>query len=242
MMSQKATYGLAIISLVFGLITFTFPFILPTETVATLVHEDSVIEYMQALFFFLAALCFLGAFFISKTRNRLWKIQTPRNFIYLGLALILFFGAGEEISWGQRIFGFETPDSLEDVNIQGEVTLHNLPIFDPTSDSILKMDRLFSLFWFLLGIAIPVSAFYKPLRDFYNQIGMPIFPLVLGVQFLLFYVLSKAYVPLGMDNDLYNGRLPEFREVQIALIFFLCALYFFWRSRTGQDVQKTDAA
>lgn len=34
--------------------------------------------------------------------------------------------AGEEISWGQRILGFETPDALREVNRQDEFTLHNV--------------------------------------------------------------------------------------------------------------------
>ena len=32
----------------------------------------------------------------------------------------------EEISWGQRIIGFATPEVLIDANSQGETTLHNL--------------------------------------------------------------------------------------------------------------------
>ena len=34
--------------------------------------------------------------------------------------------AGEEISWGQWIFGWETPAALEAVNDQGETNLHNI--------------------------------------------------------------------------------------------------------------------
>lgn len=33
---------------------------------------------------------------------------------------------GEEISWGQRIFGFETPDWLKTKNLQKETNFHNL--------------------------------------------------------------------------------------------------------------------
>jgi hypothetical protein len=37
----------------------------------------------------------------------------------------LFFIAGEEISWGQRAFGWETPGSFGDRNWQNETTFHN---------------------------------------------------------------------------------------------------------------------
>ena len=43
-----------------------------------------------------------------------------------GLAAVLFVAAGEEVSWGQRLFGVETPDALVDGNRQDELNLHNL--------------------------------------------------------------------------------------------------------------------
>ena len=43
------------------------------------------------------------------------------------LALAFFLFAMEEISWGQRIVGFDSPEALIGVNQQGEATIHNLP-------------------------------------------------------------------------------------------------------------------
>ena len=42
------------------------------------------------------------------------------------LAAVLLFAAGEEISWGQRIFEVDTPEVLVDSNKQDELNLHNL--------------------------------------------------------------------------------------------------------------------
>jgi hypothetical protein len=42
------------------------------------------------------------------------------------LGAVLFFAAGEEISWGQRIFEVDTPRVLVDGNQQDELNLHNL--------------------------------------------------------------------------------------------------------------------
>jgi hypothetical protein len=47
-------------------------------------------------------------------------------FFYLGIAVIFFFISMEEISWGQTIFGFETPDGYSQVSQQQETNLHNL--------------------------------------------------------------------------------------------------------------------
>ncbi|MDQ7033651.1 MAG: hypothetical protein Q9P01_02095 [Anaerolineae bacterium] len=124
--------------------------------------------------------------------------------------------------------------------MQGEFTLHNVGIFDPTSDSFFKINRLFQMFWFILGIAIPVSALlYQPWRDFLVKLGMPFFPLLLSSQFLLFYILSKFYRIIDVDHELYEGRLTEFRELQHALIFCLIALYFLLQSRDERKVKET---
>lgn len=42
------------------------------------------------------------------------------------LGAVLLFAAGEEISWGQRVFEVETPAVLVDGNEQDELNLHNL--------------------------------------------------------------------------------------------------------------------
>lgn len=44
----------------------------------------------------------------------------------LGLCAFCFFVAGEELSWGQRIFAFQPPDIFLEQNYQQEANLHNL--------------------------------------------------------------------------------------------------------------------
>lgn len=49
-----------------------------------------------------------------------------RGLAYLALTLGFIFIAGEEISWGQRIFDFAGPEALVEHNQQSEANLHNL--------------------------------------------------------------------------------------------------------------------
>jgi hypothetical protein len=42
------------------------------------------------------------------------------------LLSVCFISFGEEISWGQRIFGIETPAFIADANRQSELNFHNL--------------------------------------------------------------------------------------------------------------------
>ena len=48
------------------------------------------------------------------------------SFGFWVLALLFFFVAMEEISWGQRIFGYGTPAGYEQINVQREANVHNL--------------------------------------------------------------------------------------------------------------------
>jgi hypothetical protein len=61
------------------------------------------------------------------TAYKLYK--TPKKLIFVFIVLfsvgsLLIFG--EEISWGQRIAGFSTPEAIKQVNTQHEFSAHNL--------------------------------------------------------------------------------------------------------------------
>lgn len=86
-----------------------------------LTDEDSVLEWSQfGLVVIAAVLLTLLAIRLARRRDRLWALL-------FGLAAVaLWLVAGEEISWGQRLLGIETPPAFADSNTQGELTLHNV--------------------------------------------------------------------------------------------------------------------
>lgn len=57
--------------------------------------------------------------------RRAGKSSMPRRLLTMA-GLLALLGALEELSWGQHLFGFETPVILRDINAQGESNLHNL--------------------------------------------------------------------------------------------------------------------
>ncbi|MGD9129796.1 MAG: hypothetical protein PVJ09_04910 [Candidatus Woesebacteria bacterium] len=74
----------------------------PMNAFIELMKEDHLIEQLQSVFFFSGALIALtGAIKIFSTQKLIF-------IIYLLMSIALFLIAGEEISWGQRIIGFET--------------------------------------------------------------------------------------------------------------------------------------
>jgi hypothetical protein len=88
------------------------------------VREDSPGEYLTSLVYFVS---FLFAAAIAATQIRMK--QRALAVAYAILTLGLIFVAMEEISWGQRLFAIETPESLAARNLQRELTLHNLEGF-----------------------------------------------------------------------------------------------------------------
>jgi hypothetical protein len=86
--------------------------------------EDNVVEYLSAAFGVMGAVLFAGMALAA------WHLPegSPNRRLILAFAalcaFVLFLLGMEEISWGQRIFGFDTPESLA-ANRQGEVNLHN---------------------------------------------------------------------------------------------------------------------
>lgn len=85
-----------------------------------LIKDDHLIEYAQ---FFLLIISSILSIFLRKFW---WKKQIFLGLIFLFIAFALFFMAGEEISWGQRIFNIETPEQLAERNLQNELTVHNI--------------------------------------------------------------------------------------------------------------------
>lgn len=114
----------------FWLFAFIFPhrWMFP-ETWTYIIKEDSVVEYLTMMAYALASLLsFFTAAFLMRRRST-WKKNTLLYGTVVAALLLLGLGcfliAGEEISWGQRLLGIETPEHLAERNTQGELNLHN---------------------------------------------------------------------------------------------------------------------
>ena len=91
--------------------------------------------------------------------------------VIFGLGCIYFFG--EEISWGQHLGGWETPDAWKEVNNQHETNLHN------TSGWLDQIPRT------LLTIGIICGGFIYPLLQRGESQGR------LGEDFLIHFMPGK---------------------------------------------------
>jgi hypothetical protein len=110
------------------------------ERYGALLEEDRMVEWSTVGLF--AAAGAVGL------RN---AVRQRRVFDGL-VALFCLFVAGEEFSWGQRLFGFDSPEFFLANNFQQEMTLHNLP------QAVVKPKWILMLVLAAYGIALPLVA------------------------------------------------------------------------------------
>lgn len=90
----------------------------------SLVIEDGVVEWITALGFVASSILAL----LMIKRRSFFRAEAMRKVFTYGsivMAFLFFVVAGEEISWGQRIVGLETPEVIAERNHQDEINLHN---------------------------------------------------------------------------------------------------------------------
>jgi hypothetical protein len=85
------------------------------------IEEDRLVEWLQ-----FGLLLVAGPFFLLVGVRLIRAGRTRFGVLYLAIAIGVFFVAGEEISWGQRILGLHTPEDLAAVNSQREISVHNI--------------------------------------------------------------------------------------------------------------------
>lgn len=193
--------------------------------------EDGIFEWLTALFFFLTSVLFFCMFFYK------------RNIIVFFFGLIFLIGSGEEISWGQRLFNFETPETIKEQNVQGEFTLHNLEIFNNEGfngegksglSRLLAINFLYKLFWLVYCVLLPLLYFSFPfIKKIVSKINLPIPPFSLGIFFLLswlvFRVSHQFLLPEGKTPQYYD-TINEINEFVSSFLFFLLSLYFLFNT------------
>jgi len=204
---------------------------MPRGSLVRLTVEDGPVENTTALLFLAGAVLMAAAWWRSRRSS-----GAPRRLHgLLALALLLFVCFGEEISWGQRIFGWRTPSLFASHNLQGETNLHNLEPFHPRNPDgtpkgflplLLNLNRLFALFWLAYCVVLPlILPRSRSIRSLTERLGVPIPPLWIGGLFLLSFAAPHLIEHLRSGPTL-AGPLDEIKEMAYAAAYFLLALVY----------------
>ena len=241
------------LSVVFITIGFILLFLFHVELYDQLTSEDNIIENLSAVLLLFCSCFFLISFFHA--RKSPLKIHHWLTYGLLMLSIVFFLIAGEEISWGQRIFDLATPDYLSSVNEQDELNFHNINkrFFDRLLDRATIVFVFISSFLLYrkkektLGIQNPdifvicsfaITPFYTqntPL-DFYHFIYVPLVGLFVfalknkqkSFLFPLAFTLMLSLIIIIIHTT-YNHLFPwhnnSANELREFLFYLSCVAY-----------------
>jgi hypothetical protein len=173
-----------------------------------LLTEDQLFEYWTVVLYLASALvCLLGPRVFAGTASITLYWLMVWGVLFLLVAL-------EELSWGQRILGLDTPDFLVSRNLQKETNIHNLD-----SEGV---NRLFASSVFAVAIALPsLLLLSKRLNSLVRRYGVPLPSWELVVPFsLAFAFFVPAWVASAPETKVLTG---------LALLWFTFVIIAKWR-------------
>lgn len=176
-------------------------------------REDGIAEDLQVtLYVFSLLLC------LRITWRRWQAGERLIAFLYLGLNLGFIFLIGEEISWGQRIFGWQTTATLAEVNRQGETNLHNI---NGVEGAFRWVELLMGLFGTLLPILL--ARWTPTLR--WQKLSSAIIPHYSLVPYFFMLLPWRFYRIFLEHPEKHRFAIAEYSEV-IELIIALAFFFF----------------
>ncbi len=175
------------------------------------VLEDGFIEWLTAdILIFGCLLCLYRAI----------RMRFKKGFLFflslLIMATLFLFGAMEEMSWGQRIFGFNSSEFFVLNNSQQEINFHNLIV------NGIKINKL--IFGTVLGICVVIYFLILPLlyrrihfiTSMVEKFALPV-PRIIHI---------FAYIALvGLVELTAGGKKGELLEFGGVWIFYLMILF-----------------
>ena len=199
--------------------------------------ESGAVENITAVILALALLLTVSTFFQYRAKTELLKRVSNSVILFRGFtlgwlivyALGCIYFLGEEISWGQHLFNWSTPDAWLAVNDQQETNLHN------TSALLDQVPR------FLLSLGIVIGGLIYPLFVQNKRLAadssasfltfiMPSFHCVTAAStVLLITVHDKIYSLMQIDMPAFlQINDGEVKESLIAM-FILVYIYDFYQ-------------
>jgi hypothetical protein len=191
--------------------------ILLPDHVIRLSVEDGIVENLTAALFLLSGLVFLWGAYATRVSRRRHRGSATLFLGAWGILLILF--AGEEISWGQRIFDFSTPENLVEINRQQEFNVHNLEVVHNTFGGT---HRFLSIMMIGMGVLLPLAYRLASIRKTIDKFGIPVPSPACAVLFIgayaygIFYTIFNPFAEVGLRADFLYSAI-EVRELILAL-------------------------
>ena len=206
--------------------------------------EFGIIELLTAFLLLpAAALGLMSARFFWRAGKAIEAV------LLVGFALACIFLCGEEVSWGQHVFQWSSPDYFVDNNLQGETNLHNMEYFNK---KVLKLVVIIGIG--LGGLVLPLLAWMQPglfgpdanrvTRFLPTHVIMPAAIVVLVTHIGVKVLLNRYGIETA--RDVIGISVRETTELYISIVFFLYALSLYRRVarplEAGSNVSQSETA
>jgi len=208
-----------------GMSLSVFVFVNGGQNTAHLWNEGRVVETITEL-------GFLFGFFSFLYLGLNTKGKATKFWMFLWAALSLLF-LGEEASWGQHFLMYKTPEYIANVNIQGEINLHNLNFLQSYSllegdglslRNFLTAQNLFQLGFLTYFFVLPVMANINILKVLANKLHIPMPHIKLMIFIWIPIALTICLSALSLQDLSTKSAMAECREMFYGLGIGMFAL------------------
>lgn len=199
-------------------------------------REDAIFETLSPIYLFVCSVLLGIVWWREKNPIAPHRFHWVFRLSLLAFTILFFVAAAEEVSWGQRFFGLETPNLIKNVNVQKEITLHNLILFQG-EDAILPIsfDQLSAVFSLVFGFVLPLGNWILKRFKLGLDAFLPIMPLMVGWLMPLNYALQKflmrlfrSFPEFYLHPEMhYSQPIYEIREHNYAFALMVCVVFYF---------------
>lgn len=187
--------------------------------------EDGVLEWLTFL-----ALLQTAAISLWRLRLSLRNVHAVKKSFLVGVfvcSLLFVFGAGEEISWGQRLVNLSSGEFFQKNNVQGETNFHNLMIGGHKINKLI-FGKGVALF-FILYLLVLTPLYWQTRQNTAQQgwqmkvcgwIDSWAVPIPKGYQWwsFLLVVVGVEGVVQGLSETGRRGELTEFAAAMVVML------------------------
>jgi hypothetical protein len=242
--NSKSTFFF-LLKIILSIGVFSLVLIFNRDLYERITYEDRFVEYLGFAFLLIAG-CFLmgsGVFgFERKIRN------VGANILLLFIGVVFIIAAFEEISWGQRVLGFDAPEKLLEINQQDEFNFHNIDkkFFDRVVDRsnilfvFIAAIMIFLKKKFIWDIRLPdtyltLAFAIVPFYHQYNQVALDFYHL-LYIPLILFIVRA---IMLKKHIELAASLLTISTTLLLFLLHIKYNHYFPAHNNSANEIKET---
>jgi hypothetical protein len=187
-----------IISIICGLLIDSYLFFIGEP------KGEGVLEKYSSFLFFISGLVMMTSITQLSRNHFIHETKKQVVLILISISILFLYLFGEEISWGQKIFNWDSFGIFNEYNYQKETNLHNF--FNP----------IFNLLYPMIGLGTFISLF---LIWFFPNYKSYLFHLFIPHSSLFFIVFSMACSSFRGHSEIFEDLLSIFLLLYSIRIF-----------------------